>query len=259
MLFIMSSRFKGHLATHGEVLDEPGKTAVTGNPCPEARPCKQDDLMQLQSSFAFCALLLLDTYDAYRQCDGDRIFRNAKFEWLLCDATNRVKYRLNLWRMLAYETAILSPQQAYEYKWNCSVNLQGGAGNNIANDNMVELHVDIIKRRLRAQGANMTFSSAQMASDTIQVQQDMRSQIQTESKARKASAKRTVVTKTKDVQVMAQQILDAGYLEHHCNRQSKNFKNFQHPLKRVDVSKLCEWLKRQKERAAVEMVHIAKC
>lgn len=67
-------RFKAHLeSVHGTVLHEPGKTAVTGNPCPEPEPCKQDDIAELRSSFAFCTLLLLDTYDSYRQCDGDRI------------------------------------------------------------------------------------------------------------------------------------------------------------------------------------------
>lgn len=135
------------------------------------------------------------------------------------------------------------------------MNLQGGVGNNIPNDNMVELYVGVIKRRLKAQGANMTFRSAQVATDTIQVHQVMQEQVVQDSKARQTSRSRPDVQKQKDLEVMAKHLLEAGYFEHHCNRQSPNFRNFVSPLQRVNVSRLCQWLQDNKERAAVEMVH----
>lgn len=235
-------------------IHEPGHTAVTGSACPSPEPCKQDDIGEIRSSFGFCALLLLDTYDAYRQCDGDRIFRNTRFEFLLCDASHHIKYRLNLWRMMAYDLAILSAREAYEYRWNCSVNLQGGQGCNIANDNMVEIHVGQIKKRLKAQGSNMTFKSAQIACDTLQIHQVLCQQIQKEAQAHQASRKRPEVLKHKDVEVMARQLLDAGFLHHQCNSESQTFKNFVNPLHKVNMVKLCEWMRVNKDRAAVEMV-----
>ena len=225
---------------------------MTGSACAEAEPCDQDDIGELRSSFAFCGLLLLDTYDSYRHCDGDRIFRNAKFEFLLYDVSHHYKYRLNIWRMMARDMALLSAREAYEYKWNCSVNLQGGTGNNIPNDNMLELNIDKVKRRLKAQGSNMTYESAKVACDTIQMHQLLSDQILRESKSHKGS-KRPDISKLKDVQVIANNLRDAGYMQHKCNRKSEYFRCFTHPLKRVKVPELCQWIDDNKRRAAVEM------
>lgn len=221
-------------------------------------PCKVDDIGELRSGFAFCALLLRDTYDAYRQCDGDRIFRNAKFEIILCDVSHHTKYRLNLWRMLALDTAILSPREAYEYRWNCSVNLQSGEGNNIPNDNLVELYVNAVKKRLRAQGSNVTFKAAREACDTIQIHQTLHDQMVKQTKAFLGSKKRPEVLKHKDIEVMANQLLESSFIQHRCNRQSPNFKNFVQPIQRVNLPKLCEWINKNKASATVLMAH-AKC
>lgn len=227
---------------------------MTGSACGQSSPCKKDDVGELRSSFAFHALLLLDTYDAYRQGDGNRIFRNAKLEFLMCAASQHTKYKLNLWRMLAYDLAILSPREAYEYKWNSCVNLQGGRGQNIACDNMVELFVHAIKKRLRSQGANMTYESAQMACDTIQVHEELKKKIMEQTKTRSKSHCRATVRKPTDIKLMAKQIEEAELLTHHCNRQSSHFKNFVNPLQKLNVPQLCSWIQTNKERAEVEMV-----
>ena len=44
-----------------------------------------------------------------------------------------------MWRKLAYYLTLLSPDAAFEYKWNIIVNLIGGIDNNIPDDNLVEL------------------------------------------------------------------------------------------------------------------------
>lgn len=111
-----------------------------------------DYIAELRASFMKCSLILRDTYDAYRMGDGDRIFLNAKFEMLCADIGNHTKYKLWLWRMLAYEHALLSPKDAYEYKWNCTANTAGGVGQNIPNDNLVELNVGAIKKKFKAKG-----------------------------------------------------------------------------------------------------------
>lgn len=47
---------------------------------------------------------------------------------------------------MAYCFALLSPKMVYEYMWNCSANLQGGIGNNIPCDNLVEILVQTVKK-----------------------------------------------------------------------------------------------------------------
>jgi hypothetical protein len=61
----------------------------------------------------------------------------------------------------------LSPKRFFEYRWNTCVNVNGGICNNIADDNLVELHVKILKDLLRHQGANVTNKSARVASVII--------------------------------------------------------------------------------------------
>ncbi|KAK6175433.1 hypothetical protein SNE40_013898 [Patella caerulea] len=111
-----------------------------------------------------CVLLLRDTNDAYRQGDGYRIERNSKFEMLLADVGHHYKYKLWLFRFNAYMSALLTEREAEEYKWNCTTNTAGGIGKNIPNDNLVELTVQAVKKKVQSQGANATFDSARKAS-----------------------------------------------------------------------------------------------
>ena len=83
---------------------------------------------------------------------------NAKFEMLCARVAGHTKYQLWLWRMLAYEQAILTPKQAFEYKWNTTANLNGMINGNIPNDNLVELCVQLVKKKkLKEQSSNFYF------------------------------------------------------------------------------------------------------
>lgn len=139
---------------HGVDLDLDTVRATTTEEATSARA--------IVASFSRMAFLYRDTSDSYRMADGDRIFRNAKLEMLYAYSLKHTKYRLWLWRMLSYELAILSPCEAFDYKWNTCTNLQGGIGRNIPNDNAVELQVGEIKKRLQREGSNKSFESAQL-------------------------------------------------------------------------------------------------
>ena len=106
------------------------------------RPMESDDTNSIARSFMKVALLIRDTDRAYRTGDGCRLIRNAKLQLLLSHVTKHYKYRLWMWRQLAYSKAILSQEAV-------NVNLSGGLGRNVANDNLVELQVDSIKKNLR--------------------------------------------------------------------------------------------------------------
>lgn len=160
--------FKRHLQSiHNWTFPQEGETTT----------CTKDGVAEARASFMKCSLILRDTYDAYQMADGNRIFRNAKFEMLLADAFHHTKYRLWLWRFLAYENALLSPRQAFEYKWNCCSNTNGGIGRNVPNDLLVEMNVNAIKQKLRSQGANVTYDSARVIAISSQVQDDIKQNI----------------------------------------------------------------------------------
>nr|XP_034322383.1 uncharacterized protein LOC117688429 [Crassostrea gigas] len=118
---------KGHFKRHLEKEHE-WDFALNQDTTNSAIHSKVDHVAVWRASFMKLSVLLRDTEDAYHYGDGDRIFRNAKFEMLCADAAHHTKYRLWLWRMQAYKTAILSQRQAVEYKWNCTANTHGGKG-----------------------------------------------------------------------------------------------------------------------------------
>lgn len=112
------------------------------------------------------ALLLRDTYNAFRMGDGDRILRNSKFEMLCASVRGHTKYmyKLWLWRFQAYVTAILTPKEAEEYLWNCTASTNGGTEQNIPNDNLVELHVQLVKINHQETGRELHIFECQESS-----------------------------------------------------------------------------------------------
>lgn len=133
-----------------------------------------DRVALYRASFMKCALLLRDISDAYQLGDGNRIMNNSKFQMLLSGIGHHTKYQIWLFRFLANFHCLLSPREAYEYKWNCTTNLKGGAGHNIPNDNLVEILVHRLKAKLQSQGSNVTYESARKSALTLQIQDEIR-------------------------------------------------------------------------------------
>ena len=149
------------------------------------------------------SFLARHTWDAYTMNDGDRVFRNLKFEFLYLYGKGHNKYRLWLWRMLAYEMALLTPCQALEYKWNVSVNTHGGLGNNISNDNFVETQVKAIKQQVASQGPNKCFASAQVVCKTTQIVSRIKETLMRAAHCHKGSISKPEVDTSTDIQIQA--------------------------------------------------------
>ena len=80
---------------------------------------KHDHIALYRSSFMKCALILRDTNDAFKMGDGNRILQNSKFEMLCADVGKHSKYKLWLFRFVAYYVSLFTKKQAMEYLWNC--------------------------------------------------------------------------------------------------------------------------------------------
>lgn len=218
----------------------------------ETTTCTKDGVAEARASFMKCSLILRDTYDAYQMADGNRIFRNAKFEMLLADAFHHTKYRLWLWRFLAYENALLSPRQAFEYKWNCCSNTNGGIGRNVPNDLLVEMNVNAIKQKLRSQGANVTYDSARVIAVSSQVQDDIKQNIIRQCGSHFGSA-RPPVSKVMDIALIIQEAEKGQLMKTILGREGV-FANFVDPFQRVVPTAFHKWISAQKQRAKFELI-----
>ena len=78
------------------------------------------------------ALLCRELHDAYKMGDGSRVFRDIKFLMLHFDRGHNIKYRLWMFRMLAYDLALLSEHERFIYRNNLAINMVGGYRNCIA-------------------------------------------------------------------------------------------------------------------------------
>ncbi|XP_069105154.1 uncharacterized protein [Argopecten irradians] len=209
---------------------------------------KIDHIALYRASFMKCALLLRDTQDAYSLGDGDRIVDNAKFQMLLSGIGNHTKYQLWLFRFLANFHCLLSPKDAYEYKWNCTTNLKGGTGHNIPNDNLVEILVHRLKVKLQAQGANVTYASARKAAMTLQVQDEIKENMMVQCGSKPKGTSRTATSVTSDINVISNELLTEEVFDYIPGRQFENFKNFKDLFAKVKIMELHKWITKQKER-----------
>lgn len=183
--------FKRHLIKkHNWIFDVPEQ---------EQSQSKTDLIALYRASFMKNALLLRDTYNAFRMGDGDRILRNSKFEMLCASVRGQTKYKMWLWRFQAYVTAILTPKEAEEYLWNCTASTNGGTEKNIPNDNLVELHVQLVKKIIKKQGGNFTYLSAKKGGLSAHLQMEMKENLEENAASLKAGKTLTKTDSSNDV------------------------------------------------------------
>ena len=228
--------FKKHLQKkHGFVFSDVSVCTLNANPV---------------NFFLQMSLILRDTIDSYKMGDGDRIVRNAYFEWLYASSLRHTKYANWLWRMISYVDAVLTPAESAEYKWNMTVNLKGGAQNNIPNDNCVELQVGNIKRQLNTQGSNKSFQSAQNICMTTQVVEDIMENLQRTIKSVKSRRIRPEVDKTCDIVKMVEHLRKNGSVQ---DIRWEHFSSFKAPIDKINPNNLFEWIGKQQQIASMYM------
>lgn len=196
-------------------------------------------------TFLFMSLLHRDTCDSYRMGDGERIIRNVYFEWLFAAGLKHSKYKIWLFRTLCY-IYLLSPEQSFEYKWNTTINLKGGTGQCIPNDNCVELQVHTIKSQLNTQGSNKSYKSAKQICMTTQVIDAVRDNLMSSTKTAKSKSSRPTVDKTKDIVTVINCLRSKGFVK---DLIWSSFHSFKDPISHIDKIDLHDWILHQKEIA----------
>ncbi len=148
--------------------------------------------------------------------------------------------------------ATLTPREAFEYKWNIAVNVTGGVGSNMPNDNFVETQVKAIKQSIARQGPNKTFDSAQVVCKTTQIVSKIKERFMHVSDSHKSGRNRPTVNKTIDVLEMVNEICRAGLNVDPC-KSLDGFEKFRDPLVVLDSSAIHQWITAQKKIAAKYM------
>lgn len=199
-----------------------------------------------RQSLLHLLLLIRDLSDAHAMGDGDRIFRDLKLAFMYFFTTGHTKYRLWIWRMLAYDIAILTPRRAFEYRWNTCVNVNGGIHANIPDDNLVELNVRQLKELLRNQGSNVSYESARIACLSMKFMDAVKLNLKKSCGLTKVIGRRGECDKMTDVLLIAKELMLCE-----TNGQS----TFIDPLLRINAEALHTWISGQKITASTLLVH----
>ena len=213
-----------------------------------------DGVFNVASAFMKIGLLYRDTDDSYRMGDGNRLIRNAKYELLHFDQGHHIKYRLWMWRMLAYVKAILSEKEAYEYTWNMSFNYGQGLGHLIPNDNLVEINVHLMKEQCRRMGANVTYEGARKWVKCLKYMHDMSDRLNKECKIKKRSTKHSEADRKEEIRTIVRELCDTSIFEFQPGREHHSFVNFSSDLlEGLNIVGLNKWITDNKKRAEKEM------
>lgn len=212
-------------------------------------PQGNSDVSNPLQTFLFMSLLHRDTCDSYRMGDGDRILRNVYFEWLYAAGLKHFKYKIWLFRMIC-NIYLLNPEQSFEYKWNMTVNLKGGIGQCIPNDNCVEIQVHNIKSQLNTQGSNKSFKSAKQICMTTQVIDAIKDGLMSTTKTARSKSSRPIVDKSEDIITVIKCLRSTGFIK---DITWSSFNKFQDPISRIECGDLHNWIVQQQKIANTYM------
>jgi hypothetical protein len=208
-----------------------------------------DGVQNYARAFMKSALLLRDVHDAYKMGDGNRVYRNIKFLMLHFDRGHNIKYRIWMFRMLAYDLALLSDYERHKYRNNIAINLVGGVRECLPNDNLVEITVHKIKECMRAMGANLTYNAARRSAKCLGTVNNMVAML-----ASMKSGEHAATNTEKDVSCMVKLLHQAQVFSHVAGREHGTFPNFPSDLLNdVNLVESNNWLTSQKLRASREM------
>ena len=230
--------FLNHIKDTGHIDVPEGHDSVT----------ESDEKYAQAKTLTKLGLIHCNLDDAYKYGDGERVFRLLKYFMLYFHQCGNTKYALWIWRMTAFSRAVLSKRHAYEYVWNTSINMRGGLGNCIPNDNLVEIHVRIIKDMLKRQGGNVTFKTAKEAALLVQVYKELGDNFDHSAKGYSNTATAAKVDKSSEILEISDIILKGKACEYVQGRKCEGFQGFKDPIQKTNLEKLFTWMKDHKKK-----------
>ena len=104
-----------------------------------------DSVLSYANEIFSLGLFLLEYIDAIKEGDGDRIHRCWKYMLLLFRVSNKVKYSLKAYNLLAHYHYLYSERMCRQLLWSRTINVHGKPGKIIPMD----LHMEHLNRDLK--------------------------------------------------------------------------------------------------------------
>ena len=188
-------------------------------------------------------LLLMEHIDSVRESDGDRIIRMWKFLLPNFKVTGRTNYSLEAFTLLIQYFYLLSPRTSAQMAWNRTINTHGKPGRNISCD----LHLEHLNREVKnafgGLSSNITEQSVKRIGNCIKGISSVTRSFDQVNDVPTPSGYHTRKPKTKDVNMMLEQLRKTQAFQFHNGRNHKFYKNFvSNACKAVDKETLKGWM-----------------
>lgn len=216
----------------------------------------KDDMFDYHCGFMNMALLLRNFRDAIKEGDGERIIKCMKMFLLHFkqDGSGSTKYALEALYHLFQVLALLSPREAERLKWNRTVNIQGGDGNNVAMDVALEHDNHVLKDIIRSLGANISEESVRRLCRAFFIIKQLLFALDDELNVKKASGKHTKKSVKDDLIKVVKTLCDHNVFEKQSTREPMYcFPDCPRDyLQLVNTKELFGWINDHKKNVSLE-------
>ena len=192
----------------------------------------------------FAAIVHLFT-DACKEGDGECVIRCWKLCMLHFHAERKTKYALEALR-LQFQLVTLQPNLAHQLTWGRFVNIHGGKGRNIPCDLHNEHVNKLYKEIIGNMGANFTEFASTRAARAVSSLERLALGFERHTGIHPEATAHSRRSDVKDVQIVAEVVLQAKILEVIDERYHSKFPNFSsNPLNRFDMDKMIIWIQKK--------------
>ena len=139
-----------------------------------------DDSSDIDSKFEYTKAVLWHgisekvRHDAIREADGDRMLCHWRFDMLDFIRWHHPKYFVVGHRLLCYTSGGASDRISHQLKWNRTVNVRGGMGNNIEMDLQMEFFNKEYKEAVQDAGGNISESTVARHSQMVGIKKELK-------------------------------------------------------------------------------------
>ncbi len=219
------------------------------------QPNEELDPQQNDSKFCYASAFM--TYGVLRRIsclttaagDGDRCMRNWKFSLLVYHDTNKYKYKLEAFLLLASVSTLLPERLAQQVKWGRFVNLSGGEGKNLDGDYCMELLNNWAKKKIRLLGPNHTPAAVKQIGKNLLFCHNIQREMERQMNIAPVSRHHTKQSTHRDRQLILDELLHrSDVFTFHPGRHHDSFPNISSNIfQNLDVAGLHKYLIAKKQ------------
>lgn len=236
--FVYEKAKKNHEKKIHNVLS-PIKTSIVN----DGEKLEEDGIFNYGSLVITLGLLLVNSDDAVKEGDGDRLFRMYKWWLLLLKQQHSSKYALASLRLQAQVLCFLNEPDAYRLIWNRTVNRRGGLGKRVSRDLHMENLVKVQKQALRHLGSNLSQSQADTEGKALNKIVKLVEAQNKDLRMQKPRGYHRVRPSQDDVETIVQVLSGISMFVKQPGRELKSFPKMKHALfSNFDINTLTKWV-----------------